>query len=117
MRESQRIDKALDDINNFKEKLDNTLNRKYNEIDEKRSVIDEKLGEIDERLGKLNIKVDDFEGKYNEFVQELNGSFSENKDFIQHPVGRDMDISYEIKNDVLKNKTDENNKNKNEFIF
>ncbi|WP_325321073.1 hypothetical protein [Kingella oralis] len=131
LRESQRIDKALDDINNFKEKLDNTLNRKYNEIDEKlseideklneidekRSVIDEKLGEIDERLEKLNSKVDSFEGKYNEFVQELNGSFSENKDFIQHPVGRDMDISDEIKNDVLKNKTDENNKNKNEFIF
>ena len=128
LRESQRIDKALDDINNFKEKLDDTLNQKYNDIDEKLSEIDEKLSEIDEkrseidkRLKRLNSKVDNFKGEYNEFVKGLDSSFSETKekteDFIQQSVGRDTDISDEIKNDVLKNKTDENNKNKNELYF
>ena len=143
LRESQRIDKALDDINNFKEKLDSTINQKYNtlderleeidnklrevvdeklrEVDEKLSVIDEKRSEIDEKLEKLNSKVDDFKGEYNEFVKGLDSSFSETKekteDFIQQSVGRDTDISDEIKNEVLKNKTDENNKNKNELYL
>ncbi|MDK7242724.1 MULTISPECIES: hypothetical protein [Neisseria] len=121
LRESQRIDKALDDINNFKEKLDDTLNQKYNDIDEKLSEIDEKRSEIDKRLKRLNSKVDNFKGEYNEFVKGLDSSFSETKekteDFIQQSVGRDTDISDEIKNDVLKNKTDENNKNKNELYF
>ena len=138
MRESQRIDKALDDINNFKEKLDSTINQKYNTLDERleeidnklREVVDEKLREVDEKLRevdeklsvidekreKLNSKVDDFKGEYNEFVKGLDSSFSETKekteDFIQQSVGRDTDISDEIKNEVLKNKTDENNKNK-----
>ena len=136
MRESQRIDKALDDINNFKEKLDSTINQKYNTLDERleeidnklREVVDEKLREVDEKLSvidekreKLNSKVDDFKGEYNEFVKGLDSSFSETKekteDFIQQSVGRDTDISDEIKNEVLKNKTDENNKNKNELYL
>lgn len=136
LRESQRIDKALDDINNFKEKLDSTINQQYNTLDERlkeidnelRKVVDEKLREVDEKLSvidekreKLNSKVDDFKGEYNEFVKGLDSSFSETKekteDFIQQSVGRDTDISDEIKNEVLKNKTDENNKNKNDLYL
>ena len=135
LRESQRIDKALDDINNFKEKLDNTLNQldgtinqKYGQIDDKLSEIDDNLSEIDKKrseidkkLEKLNSKVDDFKVEYNDFVKGLDSSFSETKekteDFIQQSVGKDTDISDEIKNDVLKNKTDENNKNKNELYI
>lgn len=116
LRESQRIDKALDDINNFKEK---ERDEKLSVIDKKLSVIDKKRSVIDKKLEKLNSKVDDFKGEYNEFVKELDNSFSGNKekngDFIQRSVGRDTDISDEIKNDVLKNKTDENNKNKLHF--
>ena len=115
LRESQRIDKALDDINNFKEKLDSTINQKYNTLDERLEEIDNKLREVvDEKLREVDEKL-------REFVKGLDSSFSETKekteDFIQQSVGRDTDISDEIKNEVLKNKTDENNKNKNELYL
>ena len=97
LRESQRIDKALDEIDEFKEELTEKLSQDFKH-----------------QLQRLK---DDFEGKYNNLVKTINPSNKNNEELTKNLAIRDTDISSDIDNSVLQNEPDENSKNKNELDY
>ena len=101
LRESQRIDKALDEVNEFKEKLTNQLNEE----------LKNKLIELEKDIVKVKDESNEFKKQYFDKTKE------KNEKFPQQLVTRDTDISSDIDNSVLQNETDENSKNKNELDY
>lgn len=100
LRESQRIDKALDEVNELKEKLTNQFNEE----------LKNKLIELQKDIVKVK---DDS----NEFKQYFDKTKEKNEKLPQQLVTRDADISSDIDNSVLQNEPNENSKNKNELDY
>ena len=101
MRESQRIDKALNEVNELKEKLTNQINEE----------LKNKLIELQKDIVKVKDESNEFRNQYFDKTKE------KNEKFPQQLVTRDADISSDIDNSVLQNETNENSKNKNELDY
>jgi hypothetical protein len=101
LRESQRIDKALDEVNELKEKLTNQINEE----------LKNKLIELQKDIVKVKDDSNKFRKQYFDKTKE------KNEEFPQQLVTRDADISSDIDNSVLQNETNENSKNKNELDY
>ena len=97
LRESQRIDKALDEIDELKEKLTEKLSNDFKQ--------------------KLEELKNDFEGKYNNLVRTINLPNRNNEELTKNLAVRNTDKSIDIDNNVLQNETNENSTNKNELNF
>lgn len=101
LRESQRIGKALDEVNKLKEKLTNQFNEEL-----KNKLIE---------LRKDIVKVKDGS---NEFKQYFDKTKEKNEKLPQQLVTRDAgNISNDIDNSVLQNEPNKNSKNKNELNY
>lgn len=114
LRESQRIDKALDEINEFKENLSEQLSKEFNKKQK------ELNGKFEKKFKKLKSDFNEFEDKYNKLEISLSNNKTEekNEEFVQQPDTRDTDIDRDdIDNSVLQNETNGNNTNKNELNF
>ncbi|HFC8486270.1 hypothetical protein HMPREF2952_10425 [Neisseria sp. HMSC068C12] len=115
LRESQRIDKALDEIDEFKEKSTEIINEALDEIDELKEKLTEKLSnDFKQKLEELK---NDFEGKYNNLVRTINLPNRNNEELTKNLAVRNTDKSIDIDNNVLQNETNENSTNKNELNF
>lgn len=101
LRESQRIDKALDEVNELKEKLTNQFNEE----------LKNKLIELQNDIVKVKDDSNEFRKQYFDKTKE------KNEKFPQQLVTRDADISSDINNSVLQNESNENSKNKNELDY
>lgn len=101
LRESQRIDKALNEVNELKEKLTNQINEE----------LKNKLIELQKDIVKVKDESNEFRNQYFDKTKE------KNEKFPQQLVTRDADISSDIDNSVLQNETNENSKNKNELDY